>query len=217
LWEKQLKEIEEGRYSASQFIANMKKMVDDLVVEVRMENNMRRFNTAPVAIEMPVKKTKPSAVAGFPCPKCSKGLLLKGTSAYGCSDYKAGCKFRLPFEFLEKKISVNQFKRLLSKGATVALKGFKKDAGKLNGIVKFDTNFELELIEEASKSKPKDSDEMTCPKCKKGTVIKGSSAYGCSAYKSGCDFRFTFDAIRQKAVGHTMSKELVQKILNGII
>lgn len=28
-----------------------------------------------------------------------------------------------------------------------------------------------------------------CPKCKKGRVIKGNKAYGCSRWKEGCDFR----------------------------
>ncbi|MGC1631678.1 MAG: DNA topoisomerase 3, partial [Gelidibacter sp.] len=37
MWEKQLKDIEKGTYSAAQFIANMKRMVDALVYEVRSE------------------------------------------------------------------------------------------------------------------------------------------------------------------------------------
>ena len=28
-----------------------------------------------------------------------------------------------------------------------------------------------------------------CPKCKQGHVIKGNTAYGCSRWKEGCDFR----------------------------
>ncbi len=28
-----------------------------------------------------------------------------------------------------------------------------------------------------------------CPKCKQGHIIKGKSAYGCSRWKEGCDFR----------------------------
>lgn len=36
-WEKQLKDIEKGTYSASAFINNMKRMVDELVYEVRSE------------------------------------------------------------------------------------------------------------------------------------------------------------------------------------
>lgn len=31
-----------------------------------------------------------------------------------------------------------------------------------------------------------------CPLCKKGTILKGHTAYGCSEYKSGCTFRIDF-------------------------
>jgi len=33
---------------------------------------------------------------------------------------------------------------------------------------------------------------MICPVCKKGTVIKGNTAYGCSEWKSGCTYRKPF-------------------------
>ena len=61
------------------------------------------------------------------CPKCKKGQLLKGKSAYGCSGYKTGCDFVLPFSFKGKKISEKQYLRLLQKGSTVNLKGFKTE------------------------------------------------------------------------------------------
>jgi len=54
-----------------------------------------------------------------------------------------------------------------------------------------------------------------CPKCKKGTVLKGKTAYGCSHYKSGCDFLFSFDDIRKKAGDKSLTKELVLSILRG--
>ena len=31
-------------------------------------------------------------------------------------------------------------------------------------------------------------DEVTCPKCKEGKLLKGKKAFGCSRYKEGCDF-----------------------------
>ena len=57
--------------------------------------------------------------------------------------------------------------------------------------------------------------ENACPKCKKGTIIKGKTAYGCSAYKTGCDFRYSYDDIRAKANGQPLTKALVFKILNN--
>jgi len=211
-WEKQLKEIEEGSFSAGQFINNMKKMVDELVVEVRMEKNIRRFTNEVKSAEQPKKKATSTALKDITCPKCKKGTLLKGGSAYGCSGYASGCDFRLPFEFLEKKISVNQFKRLLNKGATVLLKGFKKEGEKINGTLKFNEVFELELKEESKKEDGK----IRCPKCKKGNVIRGSTAYGCSEFKAGCDFRYSFETIREKAQGQPLTKALVTAIIQKI-
>lgn len=33
---------------------------------------------------------------------------------------------------------------------------------------------------------------LSCPKCKQGTILKGKTAYGCSAFKEGCDFKALF-------------------------
>ena len=37
------------------------------------------------------------ALVGQPCPVCGKGVIIKGKTAYGCSRWKEGCTFRLPF------------------------------------------------------------------------------------------------------------------------
>ena len=37
------------------------------------------------------------------CPKCGKGIMLKGKQAYGCSEYKSGCKYVLKFSDLKSK------------------------------------------------------------------------------------------------------------------
>ena len=34
---------------------------------------------------------------GTPCPLCGKGHIIKGKTAYGCSEWKNGCTFRKPF------------------------------------------------------------------------------------------------------------------------
>lgn len=37
-------------------------------------------------------------IAGKPCPLCGKGVIIKGKTAYGCSRWKDGCTYRLPFK-----------------------------------------------------------------------------------------------------------------------
>ena len=38
------------------------------------------------------------AIEGQTCPLCGKGTIIKGKTAYGCSEWKNGCTFRKPFE-----------------------------------------------------------------------------------------------------------------------
>ncbi|MGY8914127.1 MAG: DNA topoisomerase 3, partial [Flavobacteriales bacterium] len=215
-WEKQLKDIEKGTFSAGTFIANMKKMVDNLVYEVRSETIRANISHAVVPDTIKVAKvvTKKEGITAETCPKCKQGTLMKGKAAYGCSAYKEGCNFKLPFTFHEKKISEKQWLRLLHKGCTVNLKGFKNEGSETNGILegllRFNDTFELVL--EAKKKEKKIPDTLSCPKCKKGTVIKGKSAYGCSEYKNGCDFRCSFGHIKTKAADRPLTKELVFSI-----
>ena len=213
-WEKRLKEIERGDFNAGTFINNMKKMVDELVYEVRSNKKATRIsheNNQSNTIEKNKSAKPKKSVVGKECPKCKKGQLLKGSKAYGCSEYNKTCDFLLPFEFSGKKVSDNQLIRLLDKGSTTNLKGFKTEAGKIEALIRFDENFKLKL-EPKKKEIP---DTISCPKCKKGTVLKGKTAYGCSEYRSGCDYVFTFDNIKLKANGQTLTKELVYKILQG--
>ena len=159
-----------------------------------------------------MEKKKDAGILAEIWKKKKKGRLIKGKTAYGCTDYKAGCAFVLPYTFADKKISENQYLRLLQKGSTVNLKDFKIDSGSVEGLLRFDENFKLvlETKKTASKAIP---DELTCPKCKKGTILKGKMAYGCGNYKLGCDFKVTFDIVREKLKDQKPTKELVHAIL----
>lgn len=213
-WEKQLKDIEKGDYSAGAFIKNMKRMVDALVYEVRSEKKRANISyTESIQNKKSIVKKTFNGVVSRPCPKCNTGKLLKGKTAYGCSAFKKTCDFILPFKFMNKKISDNQFVRLLDKGSTVNLKGFKTGSEAIEGVLCLDSGFKLKIQPKSAEGKP-NSKNLICPKCKKGIVLKGKSAYGCSDYKSGCDFKVDFDSIRNKINGKKPTKELVYRILN---
>ena len=216
-WEKRLKEIERGEFNAGTFINNMKKMVDELVYEVRSNKASTRIShTTAKNIEGEnslKKKITKKQVSGKTCPKCNKGTLLKGTNAFGCSNYNETCDFLMPFEFLGKKISENQLIRLLDKKSTTNLKGFQNETEKIEGLIRFDQNFKFKL--ERKKTKTEVPNIIACPKCKKGNVIKGKNAYGCSEYKKGCDFVFTFENIKKIAKNRPLTKKLVIEILSN--
>ena len=46
----------------------------------------------------------------------------------------------------------------------------------------------------ATKVKTREPNEGdVCPKCGQGHIIKGKSAYGCSRWREGCDYRVSFE------------------------
>lgn len=91
----------------------------------------------------------------------------------------------------------------------------------MEGLLRLDENFKLKLEAKKTASttlsieKKVVSDALSCPKCQKGTVMKGNTAYGCSAYKSGCDFKVPFETVRAKLKDQKPTKELVHAILRG--
>lgn len=63
-----------------------------------------------------------------------------------------------------------------------------------------------------SDTKPKSEQALiTCPKCKKGTIIKGNTAMGCSEHKQGCNFKFPFENFGKKLT----EKQIITCIQKG--
>ena len=123
IWEKKLREIEKKSYDAATFLNELKQMVTDIVNSVLRDNTNRRITVVQeeettskkkeektVAKRVRKKKAeeekapadkkdekKADDLVGTPCPICGKGVILKGKTAYGCSEWKNGCTFRKPF------------------------------------------------------------------------------------------------------------------------
>lgn len=88
IWEKKLREIERREYDPAKFINELKEMLTSLVYAVLSDNSDRRLE-----LYDPKMRLDDSWI-GRPCPVCGKGKIVKGKSAYGCSEWKNGCKFR---------------------------------------------------------------------------------------------------------------------------
>jgi len=87
LWEKKLRQIEKGEYEARVFLEELKQMVRELV------QNVKTNTIKPAESPAPIQSTPEGSI----CPLCGKCILLKGRAAYGCSEWKNGCSYRLPF------------------------------------------------------------------------------------------------------------------------
>ena len=93
IWEKKLRDIEARKYDPAMFIDELKQQVADIVRQVVNDTTNRR-----VAADTPPADKKSAQIAvGQPCPLCGKGHIIKGRTAYGCSEWKSGCSWRQPF------------------------------------------------------------------------------------------------------------------------
>lgn len=120
-WEKKLREIEHHTYDPKQFLDELKQMVNEIVKTVMQDNSNRRVAITELtdkkkkeSVKTDKKEAKPKtpqkkkatpkqdlqsndSIIGNTCPACGKGRILKGKTAYGCSEWKSGCTFRVPF------------------------------------------------------------------------------------------------------------------------
>lgn len=42
-------------------------------------------------------KKNDDSIIGTTCPVCGKGTIIKGKTAYGCSNWRNGCTYRVDF------------------------------------------------------------------------------------------------------------------------
>ena len=72
-WEKKLREIERGSFTAQQFLDELKQMTAEVVHEVKADK------------------------AGMRCPVCGRGTIIRGRTRYGCSRWREGCNYAEQF------------------------------------------------------------------------------------------------------------------------
>ncbi|MDX1653327.1 MAG: DNA topoisomerase 3 [Brumimicrobium sp.] len=143
-WERKLRLIEKGDYQPEQFKKELIEMVVDLTNEVLFSDKEKSITLAEEENNVSEKKekkirtkTKKVDISKLTCPKCNNTTLIKGKRAYGCSDFKIGCNFILPYEFMGKKLTSKQTSDLILKGQSGLIKGFivpgnpEKQEGKL--------------------------------------------------------------------------------------
>lgn len=144
LWENKLRKIERGEFSANQFIDELKVLINDIVINVLRDNGNPAINIeveeekqkksrkaassqskaktprAKAATSKPDSDGKAPAspaisdVSQIACPLCGTGHLLKGRTAYGCSNFRSGCSLRLNFEQYPDNISPDELSKLIA-------------------------------------------------------------------------------------------------------
>ena len=134
LWEKKLRQIEKGTYKAKTFLDELKEMVNQVVINVLSDNSGRSITIEDVKEEKKENKKeakkkesasdgenaekkprKPRAKKEKPllCPVCGKGSILRGKTAYGCSEYKNGCNFRMNYDTYGEGLSDAELAKII--------------------------------------------------------------------------------------------------------
>ncbi|MGN1264660.1 MAG: DNA topoisomerase 3, partial [Muribaculaceae bacterium] len=144
LWENKLRKIERGEFSANQFIDELKVLINDIVINVLRDNGnpaitieveeekqkkSRKAASSQSKAKTPRAKAATnktdsdgkapaspaiSDVSQIACPLCGTGHLLKGRTAYGCSNFRSGCSLRLNFEQYPENISPDELSKLIA-------------------------------------------------------------------------------------------------------
>lgn len=136
IWENKLRRIERGDYQASEFIGELKELINTIVINVLSDNSSHRIAISEDKAEetdnkKKRRKTSDSAKSSktgttrrkkkvesldqIVCPLCKKGHIIKGRTAYGCSRYADGCACRLPFEQYPADLTPQQLADKISK------------------------------------------------------------------------------------------------------
>ncbi|MCC2545438.1 DNA topoisomerase 3 [Hymenobacter sp. BT175] len=237
-WERKLRQIEAGNLGADQFLGELKGLVQEMVQEVKQDSSGRAVSSNPVLpAASPAAKggSTPAAAASAAtgqkatsqqlpanglgvCPACGTGHVLRGKSAFGCSRWKEGCGLRLPAQFEGKTLTDKQAVALVTKGRTPVIKGFIDDLGqKFDAAIKL-TPAGLELVR-AAESKPAADDkpqQIPCPVCRLGTMLKGKSAWGCSRFREDCQFRVPLELCGRQLTDAQVA-QLLRRGKTGVI
>lgn len=114
-WETRLQAVEKGREAADDFMNDIEEYVRRTVSEYssKAENAALNSNRAAVAV----------------CPKCGKSV-VEFPKSYSCESGKDGCGFVVWKTIAGKTITAAQAKKLIEKGKTDLIKGFKSKTGK---------------------------------------------------------------------------------------
>lgn len=132
IWEKKLRQIERNEYDPRQFIDELKQMLIEIVANVKNDwgttitiqeavkeeakstkkptKEKKASNKKTTPKPKKEKKTESKNSESLSCPLCKVGKILKGKTAYGCSEWKQGCNFRLTFDEVGDSLTDDELK-----------------------------------------------------------------------------------------------------------
>lgn len=138
-WEKGLKMVYQREITPEIFMDKLENYTRTNIHKVlsnnKVVNGENLFSEVIESKNITIAEKSIEDVLGI-CPICSKGQIVKNKKGYGCTNWSNGCKFFVS-EICGKKISTVQIKKIIERGRTDIIKGFKSKKG---------TDFDAALI-----------------------------------------------------------------------
>jgi len=125
-WEMKLSEIETGALSEEAFLEELYRYISTMV-ETLKNTPIRVSSTSNTPAKAPGRQRIVKSLGQ--CPFCGHSI-VESPKAYGCSDWKNGCKFTVWKTIAGKAIGEETVKKLITEGRTEKMSGFKSKAGK---------------------------------------------------------------------------------------
>lgn len=122
-WEKGLEQIEKGIITPEVYRQKLEEYVTREVNKIKAKEHSGMTSYSGV-------KGAAGSLSDVICPICKKGHVTENSKAFGCSEYKNGCEFVIWKNIAGKTISADQVKKMVTKGKTSIIKGFRSKNGK---------------------------------------------------------------------------------------
>jgi DNA topoisomerase-3 len=194
-WEAKLKKIEHNTYNPDQFM-------DEII---QFTQQLKDESTKPLYDDSKLGN----------CPLCQHPV-IEGRQGYGCSQWKAGCKFVLWKQAFHLTITRDMACQLLQNGRTLNAYAIKINDEVFNAQLTLNTLGEIGYNKLQNQPVQNVTDALAdCPLCN-GKIIETSKAYSCSEWRNGCK-AVIWKTIAHKTITRAMAKKLLNKGETGVL
>lgn len=215
-FEQMIQDVEDGNMTKQEYMDKINEEVQEIIEKIKADNSGKSIGEGGTKVG-----SSKSATEGLKCPFCGAHI-VENSKAYGCSNWKNGCKFTIWKEICGKKLTKTQVKSLIENKQTGLIKGFTGKSGKTFDayLVIDDTTKSAKFSFDAPSSKEnevatdsqgKAKEFGLCPKCGK-KIFEYKDGWRCT----GCGCTLKKDGLA-KLGGKKITKSQAKKLLEGEI
>jgi len=194
-WEAKLKKIEHNDYDPDQFMAE----IIQFTQKIKDESDKPLYDQNRLG----------------DCPLCQNPV-IEGRKGYGCSDWKAGCRFVLWKQLYGVPVTRDMACQLLQNTRTLHSYAIKLNDEVFNAQLTLNKQGEAGVSKTESGQRPFVKEAIAdCPLCN-GKIIETVKAYSCSEWRNGCKMAI-WKTVAHKKITAAMAKKLLSNGETGML